>query len=138
MGSNKPKGLTYIQDLAHLGNLVCISTTYNGSNSHYSFLCSNGHKFDRSYTNIITNKSCPECKKSQFVAYNKKDLTYWQDFAKSKNLIFLDNEYKNARTPHSWKCIECDCEFSNAPCNVQAGSGCPKCANTFSYFFFVI
>lgn len=82
MGSNKPKGLKYIQELASLGDLVCTSISYNGSNCDYSFKCNHGHEFDRSYRNITTNQLCPECKKTQLVIYNKKDLEYWQNLGK--------------------------------------------------------
>lgn len=89
-------------------------------------VCDN--RFDRTYPNILINKKCPNCNKKKFVQYNKLKQQDVVDALKAKGISAV-GIYKNARSPIDLKCDKCDCLFSNAFCNVKAGSGCPNCAN---------
>lgn len=113
-------------------SLKFCSNDYIGAEYIYTFECTAGHEFSRRYGNLTQNPKCPTCKKQEVKQYNKLDLEYWIKYCKDKDIEVLSNKYKNARTALHLKCKICSCEFHNSPCNIKAGSGCPKCNNATS------
>lgn len=112
-----------------LNNLKFCSDNYIGAEYKYKFKCENGHIFERKYGNLTQNKICPTCRLDNRKYYNKLTIEKWAQICKNKNITILSREYKNARTALNFKCDICECIFSNSPCNIKAGSGCPKCKN---------
>jgi hypothetical protein len=129
----KEKYKNKIMKLCEDNNLSFCSSDYIDSKTKYLFSCNACNKhFDRLYSNILSNQSCPHCNKSNLNQYNKLNLDYWVSFVKNKNLLIISTLYKDARSPLHFKCTVCQAEFHNSPCNIKSGSGCPKCANKLS------
>ena len=125
--------LQKIKDITKSKNKEFCSDEYLGAEYSYKFKCLDCNKiFIRKYSNFTQNDKCPLCKKAKHVQYNKLNILDWQNIAKTKNLTILSLEYINARTALEWKCQRCSTRFHNSPCNIKAGSGCPKCANRIS------
>lgn len=118
-----------IIDFCKANSLEFCSNEYVGAEFTYDFKCKQGHLFKRRYGNLTQNKSCPVCKLQSRSYYNKLNLKHWAEYCNNKNITVISKEYKNARTALQFECNVCGCQFHNSPCNIKAGSGCPKCNN---------
>jgi rubrerythrin len=108
-----------------------LSASWHGADKEYTFMCERcNYVFSRRYYNIYTNTSCPRCKTKK--QYNKLNIEHWIQLGKAVGLTLISNTYKSARVPMKWRCNVCDYVFSNAGCNIKAGSGCPKCVRQIS------
>ena len=59
----------------------------------------------------------------------KFQINYVKDFLLSKNIILLDNEYRNNCTPLNLQCKTCNHIWKNRLSNIKnSNQGCPKCS----------
>ena len=125
------KNLNDLKNIVQGCNLEVISDKFLGTDCSniYVFKCLKcNNVFNRTWSNLLNNKKCPECKKKDFIQYNTLTKNNVIDFLKTKNLSIISN-YESARKPIDLSCNIYNCSFSNAFCNIKAGSGCPKCSN---------
>lgn len=96
-------------------------------NTKIKIICPKHGVFEKTpYEHINKKIGCPYCAKEK----RRKSL---DDFIKGANLIdrnidIIDN-YESMSKPLKFKCKNCGYEWETLPSKIQAGEGCPKCAN---------
>ena len=118
---NKKLTIEQIKSDAISRGFECLSTAYINSQTRLEYKCSLGHTWRMTPNDIRQGYGCPKCGGTQKLTIEevKKD-------ALSKGFECLEIEYKNNRTPMSFKCP--DGHVFNALQNsMHQGAGCPKC-----------
>lgn len=105
----------------------CLSNEYIDPFSNLIWKCSKNHVWYANYNNVVNNNTwCPKCADTAYTT--RFSLKSAQDLATKHNGLCLSTQYLSARKPLIWQC-QYGHIFANAPCNVKAGSWCPKCLN---------
>lgn len=110
---------------------------FYGEHNKYYFICEEGHRYELSIQNRLSNKNCPYCCGRRVKkGYNdfetickesgaEKLLKEW-DY--SKNDILPSEIYSNSNTKIFWKCKEGH-QWSASPLNRLKNPICPVCKN---------
>jgi hypothetical protein len=85
--------------------------------------CGRGHQWQAAYGNIHTGSGCPHC-----AGVVSKTSADYEALATTRGFTWLGPEVANASTKTGWQCGQGH-QWQAAYYNIQAGKGCPYCAN---------
>lgn len=95
---------------------------------HRCKVCRN--EWDVLPNNILYGYSCPSCGKKKISDKAKKlPYEYINEVDRLNPGVMILEEYIDARTKISHKCLSCGNIWKALPCNVLRGHGCPICGN---------
>jgi len=113
-----------LKEILKSKNITCLSKKYIDYHTKFNLVCNVcGHKWRTKATNAQRNYGCPKC------AGNMKLTTqHVIETCESKNIEFLDREYKNTRTKHAFKCKVCIYKWQTTFQCIKRAKSCPKCS----------
>lgn len=94
--------LKKIKQIVKYKNGKLLSTAYVNSTTPIKIKCENGHVFYKT-PNELNYTWCPHCSPTK-----RKDMSFINNFANSKNIKCLSCDYKNNRILLKWKCNVCE------------------------------
>ncbi len=118
-------GIEKVRDIGKKRGFILITKLYINSEQKLDWQCINGHIFKANITTIKNGKyPCPDCRKEQRTAHNKKKIDYFYKYVKNRNgklvKVISDNEFL----------FECDQghQWIGTRTSVISGSWCVKCS----------
>lgn len=127
----RKKTLNEIKKIISSRDLVFCDSEYVDNCRKHNWRCEKcGESFQSTWANIQSGKrgNC-QCSKEGRSKSQRLDINIVNDFLKSRGFSLLDDEYKNARFKHRWRC-RCGYEWGAPLYSLKAGTGCPKCGGT--------
>lgn len=101
----------------------CLSTEYINSLSPLNFVCSNGHHFTSSYSNIRL-RWCPICSGKQ-----KKTIEFAKELAEQRNGKCLSEEYIGNKDKLKWQCSLGHTWYASLNSVSSKRTWCPTCSD---------
>lgn len=102
----------------------CISTSFKNLKEKLSFVCSEGHSFEKASDGIIYNDQwCPYCANNKLVDPIKE----MNEHAMSKGGKFISTEYVNGRSPLTFECADGHVWNTTYSSIKHRKSWCPRC-----------
>jgi len=93
------------------------------------------YEFQTTFDKIKQGRGCPKCKNKIAAEKRKYTLDEVKEIFENKNLIFLDDFYKNSSYKHNCECKNCNYTWMTTLGGVQQNCGCPKCARVLKYTY---
>ena len=115
------KNIEYYAKFAREKGGRCLSTKYINNSTKYEWECQEGHRWTAKANDISNGNWCLKCSGSE-----KKNIEYYDKFARAKGGKCLSTEYVNAKTKYEWECKGSH-KWEAVACSVLSGKWCPKC-----------
>ena len=104
-----------------------LSNEYLGRDYKLSFMCSKGHQWSTSPSNIKSGTWCPKCGMESFTNSRKKTIDDMKNLANSIGGECLSNEYNGDKENLLWQCVKGH-KWWAIPGSVVGGHWCPTCS----------
>ena len=72
-----------------------VSDEYLNNRSKLHLICSKGHTFRSSYSNIMEGKGCPDCANETRGRFTRHDISFVREFIEQEGYHLLSNKYIN-------------------------------------------
>ena len=103
--------------------MLCVLEYVDKQNKKYTFQCQNGHTFERNFTQLKYNSSCPICKKEEQKLNN---VNKFKELVKKANFEYIDG-YQNKKSKVTLRCKQCGSEFRMQADSFVKNQKCPIC-----------
>jgi len=124
MNKRQSKSYNKIYNIVKDSGGRLLSNKYISAKTKYSIVCSSGHEFEMSGTNIVRGNHCVECHLDS-ISLNIDKLN---KIAISRGGRCLSDTYINAASRYDWECSEGH-QWTARANHVSSGTWCPHCTN---------
>ncbi|AZN36099.1 transposase [Iodobacter ciconiae] len=113
--------LQIVHDIAKAWDGECLSREYKSKVAYMSFRCGKGHAFESNARRLLYGNFCTVCYRAK-----PEGLKKLQDVAAARGWQSLATEYKDCKTPVSWRCDQGH-EVKAPLESIKNGMGCMQC-----------
>ena len=115
----------FIEDVAKINPNIKIKGEFVNTGERILCQCKIcGYEWSPIANSILRGHRCPNC--CGHAVRSKED--FLNDLKKADENIILTGDYKNTKTPTTFKCNICKYEWTTSPENILQGTRCPKCS----------
>lgn len=99
-----------------------LASDFDGWSSRLDFECKTGHRWNALASSVLLGQWCAKC----YHESKGPGIGALQKFAEKRSALCLSKEYKTARTPYLWRCVNGH-EFKLSFSSASEGSWCHAC-----------
>ena len=122
--------LSELRAIARERSGECLSVVYLGVVERHTFMCSKGHVWDATASNVKARTWCPKCKPERIGDSNRRhSIEAMSILAGAHGGEFLSPTFKSVNLQYLWGCSNGH-QWLAAPADIMRGTWCPACAHS--------